>query len=117
MLVTKPAILVEWVRIFVPRGTRNFFYWACYAALLFNVLYYIAAIISVNLACTPYRAIWDISIKGRCINSKALITSATAINLVSDIIILLLPQKIIWGLHISTKKKFGISVAFAIGVL
>lgn len=117
MLTIKTAILVEWKNIFVPRGVRNSFYWTCLAMMVFNILYYSAGIIAANLACFPYRAIWDITISGKCINSKGLISSGAGLNLVSDLVILLFPQRVIWSLNISIKKKIGVSVAFAVGLL
>ncbi|KAI0391386.1 hypothetical protein F5Y17DRAFT_460849 [Xylariaceae sp. FL0594] len=114
MLTVKSAILLEWRRIFVPFGTRNKFYWACMVLLLFNILYYGAGIIAANLACIPYRAIWDVTVKGKCINQRGLITSGTAINVISDIAILFLPQRVIWRLNMSRRKKQGVSVAFAV---
>ncbi|KAI0110923.1 hypothetical protein GGR51DRAFT_510532 [Nemania sp. FL0031] len=84
LLTIKMAILIEWQRIFVPPGTRGSFYWACCVLIVFNTLFYTSTFIAANLACIPYRAIWDITISGRCINSKGLITSGAIINFVLD---------------------------------
>lgn len=117
LMAIKVAILREWVRIFVPPGTRNFFFWMSYGAMLFNTLYYVSGIISTNLACIPHRAIWEITIPARCINSKAIVLAGAIINLISDVIILLLPQKTIWSLNMPTRKKSGVSIIFAFGIL
>lgn len=54
---------------------------------------------------------------GSCIDVKFLYIPAAVINLVSNIIILVLPQRVIWGLQTSSKNKIGISLIFAIGIL
>jgi hypothetical protein len=38
-------------------------------------------------------------------------------NLVSDIFILILPQRIIWRLNMSREKKIGIALMFAVGLM
>lgn len=109
--------MLDWIRIFVPSRTRNVFFYACWAVLIVNTTYYIANIIATNLACIPFRAIYDKTIPGKCLDEKALDSSSAAINLISDLTILILAQKVIWRLHISVKKKLGVSVVFAVGLL
>jgi hypothetical protein len=113
----KVAILVEWLRIFVPGKSRTAFFWSCSTVLLVNVAYYVASIIALNLSCIPYRAIWDLTIEGKCLDQQALNNSSAIVNLISDIAILALVQQIIWSLHMSLKKKIGVSLIFAAGLL
>ncbi|KAI2618365.1 hypothetical protein GGR54DRAFT_640491 [Hypoxylon sp. NC1633] len=118
LLPTKIAILLEWLRIFVPRGTRNAFSRACCALIWANVLFYTSAAFALNLSCIPRQKIWDHSVQGQCmVDMNALVAALTIMNLMSNIFILLLPQKVIWGLQIRKSKKLGISIVFAIGLL
>lgn len=116
IMCIKVSIMLDWIRIFVPSRTRNVFFYACWAVLIVNTTYYIANIIATNLACIPFRAIYDKTIPGKCLDEKALDSSSAAINLISDLTILILAQKVIWRLHISVKKKLGVSVVFAVGL-
>ncbi|KAM7213831.1 hypothetical protein V8F06_010763 [Rhypophila decipiens] len=117
MLSIKSAVLLEWMHIFVPRGWRNGFFWCCVAILTVNVIFYIAGIVIESLSCIPYAAIWDKTIPGaKCLNRKALDLTSSILNLVIDLAILILPHRVIWQLHLSVTKKFGISVLFIIGV-
>jgi hypothetical protein len=50
-------------------------------------------------------------------NYNALVLASAMFNIISDIVILLLPVKSIWQLRISTKKKFAIIALFATGLL
>ncbi|OTA58383.1 hypothetical protein K449DRAFT_303969, partial [Hypoxylon sp. EC38] len=115
----KVTILLEWIRIFVPRGTRNLVFWASHILIWVNITAYIVTIIIYNVACKPHNYLWNKLISGTCIRIDAAggNISLSAFNLVTDFLILLIPQKTIWSLHMSTKKKIGISVTFAVGTI
>ncbi|KAI0532707.1 hypothetical protein GGR58DRAFT_489199 [Xylaria digitata] len=113
----KASILLEWTRLFVPQGTRNVFWWLCMALVGIQLSFLVASVFALCFTCVPYQKIWDFTIPGKCIKKSELeITSAT-IHFASDIIILVLPQKVIWSLHMSLKKKLGVSFIFSLGVL
>lgn len=116
----KAALLLDWIRIFVPgRKTRNTFFWCSTMIIVLNTMFYTAATITLNLACTPYRYNWDKLLPGggHCVDIKSMYLAGACINLVSDVTILILPQQIVWRLQMSTKRRFGVSIVFAAGVL
>ncbi|KAI0157246.1 hypothetical protein GGR57DRAFT_461338 [Xylariaceae sp. FL1272] len=117
ILVSKAAILLEWIHIFVPTGTRNAFYWACQCLLWVNVLFYTATIITANLVCIPFEGIWNKTITAKCIDGKVIEVVSASLNLFSDLVILILPHKVIWTLHMKPQKKIGVSIIFTIGLL
>ncbi|OTB00075.1 hypothetical protein M426DRAFT_268294 [Hypoxylon sp. CI-4A] len=104
----KVAILLEWIHIFVPRGIRNILYWASHSLIWANILFCAAILISYNP--TQY---------GDCghVNSGIGSIVASTFNLVTDVLVFLIPQKAIWKLHMSNGKKLEISVTFAVGIL
>ncbi|KAI0383252.1 hypothetical protein F5Y04DRAFT_278958 [Hypomontagnella monticulosa] len=68
--------------------------------------------------CTPFARNWDPLIPGSFCRfgiPQFGLASATT-NLVLDLIPLVLAQRIIWNLHISQKKKIGVSAIFLVGV-
>ncbi|KAM0814430.1 putative G-protein coupled receptors family 1 profile domain-containing protein [Seiridium cardinale] len=116
----KVSILLEWKKIFVPRGTRNFVYWAAHVMIWTCLAFYLSTIIAFNVACDPYEANWNKLIGGTCnrVLPGFIEQSTGAIyNFVTDLVILLIPQRSIWKLHMSTKKKLGVSVIFSVGFL
>lgn len=117
MIPLKAAILLQFIRLLVPGGTRNPFFWMTHMTLCFHVMFYVAGILVEIFQCHPMERAWNIFIEGTCIDVDAMHTSAGAVNLVSDLIIFVLPQRIIWGLQMSLKKKMGVSVIFAVGIL
>lgn len=112
----KAAILLEWTHLLVPHGTRNFFLWACYCIILVNSLLFIAIIFIANFVCIPRERIWHRWVPGRCIDVDAFNIVVSTLNLVIDVIMLLLPHKIIWGLFLSIRNKIGISFIFSVGL-
>ena len=103
--------------MFVPRGTRNTFWWLCHGLIAVQLSFMIAAVLLLCLTCRPYESKWDFTIPGKCINKYAIDLSSAAVQLASDVAILFLTQKVIWGLHLSMKKKIGVSVVFSLGLL
>lgn len=113
----KAAILLEWNRIFVPRGTRDAFFWTATALLVINTGLYFSGVIVVVCSCVPPRKFWYPFIEGTCINRHTVDTTAGAFNLATDIAIFLLPQRKIWSLRMSNSRKFGLAVVFSFGLV
>ncbi|KAI1464034.1 uncharacterized protein F4812DRAFT_444299 [Daldinia caldariorum] len=116
MGLVKSSILIEWIRIFAPTDSRTIFHRSCKALLIFSAIFYTCMLVALNLSCFPYRRIWDKTVPGTCANLKVINLVATVINFILDIAVLLLPQRTIWRLKLSTIKKVGISAVFAVGV-
>ena len=84
-----------------------------------NVLFYVVGLFFWIFQCTSRGKIWNPLYEGgSCpINMRAYVLASGIINLISDITLFVLPQKIIWTLHISKHNKVGISLLFAVGIL
>lgn len=118
MIFMKLAIILDLTSIFVPLRSRNLFFWVSHTVLALNLAFYIAGFFMEVFACTPREKIWNkLVIGGTCLDWISGIITSGVINMISDVVILILPQTVIWKLHISKEKKIGISVLFAIGIL
>ncbi|KAI1393002.1 uncharacterized protein F4822DRAFT_392803 [Hypoxylon trugodes] len=117
LMFIKTSIIMDWVWIFAPRGTRGGFFWSYYGTLCFNFLYYLSCIIARNLTCIPIKRIWDKTIPGKCFDTVPLNLVSAIVNLVCDLVILVAPQRIIWRLQLTRWKRAGISIIFAIGLI
>lgn len=113
----KASILLEWSRIFVPMGTRNAFWWICNILVVLQLSFMVAIVFALCFACVPYQKIWDLTTPGTCLDKTRIEIASAGINLGADIIILALPQKVIWSLQMGIKRKIGVSVVFSLGVL
>ena len=113
----KISILLEWVGMFVARGNRNWFFWASWIMIGLQVAFGVGVVIALNLACIPTKKKWEPWLEGTCIDAHQIETASAAFQLASDTFVLLIPQKIIWDLQMSWKKRLGVSVIFSLGVL
>ncbi|KAF1952998.1 hypothetical protein CC80DRAFT_537793 [Byssothecium circinans] len=112
----KTAILLDWLHIFVPHRQKNPMAYTIYIIMGLNAAYYFAGTVVYIIPCIPRRKFWDATVPGHCIKVHAASVASGGINLVSDIVMLAIPQKIIWGLHVTNSRKAGISALFSIGV-
>ncbi|KAJ3577266.1 hypothetical protein NPX13_g3300 [Xylaria arbuscula] len=117
IMFIKFAIVLEWNRIFNPRRAKNVFYWASWIILAVNALFYIPSFFIVNLACRPWERFYNPFIEGTCFDFEKVYLASGVTNFVVDVAILLLPQKLIWKLQMSRKKKNGILAVFGVGIL
>jgi hypothetical protein len=117
IMLLKVGILLEWAKISAPGGYRNSFWWTCHVVLGINILFYVASTAVELFQCTPREKLWKMTVPGRCMNTAQLNIVSASVNFASDIIILLLPQKVIWGLQMSKLRKLGVATLFAAGIL
>jgi len=117
IMLLKVGILLEWIRIFVPLGIRSPFWWTCHITIVINVIFYVFCIFFEIFHCKPRQKSWEITLPGKCIDTTKALIAASTVNFASDLVILLLPQKVIWGLRLSRSRKAGIATLFSIGVL
>lgn len=122
ILFIKLAILFDWLRMFVPLGQKNKMYWIFHGLIWGNIIYYVSGVSVEMFRCWPRQKIWDPFFEGGSCSidiaaNKVVNFASSLINLASDIAILLLPQWIIWKLHLPRTKKIGISLLFVIGIL
>lgn len=81
-------------------------------------IYYIVSTFITIFACSPREAIWNpLVTDAQCIDNNTVVLITCLFNIVSDIIILMLPARAVWKLRIPTRKKVGIVLLFAIGLL
>ncbi|KAI0414549.1 hypothetical protein F5X98DRAFT_241037 [Xylaria grammica] len=117
-ITAKAAILLEWKRIFVPRGTRNRFYWGAWFLISLNSVFYIIATLFAVFANIPVAKNWDVLLPGSSpFHRKTIDIVATGINLTVDVLTFILPQPVIWSLKLTNSHKIGLTVMFSLGLL
>ena len=118
MFVIKLSILLQYLRIFAPTKQRNSMFWGVHIVIWCNFVFYFVITFFEIFACNPREKYWDVLITtGSCFNTLAENIAAGAINAVSDFVILLLPQPVIWRLQMPLKKRLQVSVIFLAGFL
>lgn len=114
--LVKLSILLQFVRIFVPSKTGTAYYFI-HSVNLLNLLFYTAFTFATIFNCIPRRKLWEPSTPGHCLDIARLIISSALINVVSDLAMFMIPMFCISSLHMPLKRKIGVSIVFATGVL
>jgi len=111
--LAKFSYLFFYLRIFINEG----FILAVKIMIGVVIAWWAANILQVFLICRPFNMNWNIFSKGTCGDRPAAYTAIGAINLITDVVILLLPVPTVWKLKMPVSSKVGICGIFAIGLL
>ena len=98
---------------------KNFTYWTVWILIGANFAVYTATLFAYVFACWPREHIWNpfATGKARCIDLAAALLSSSAINLISDFTILVLPILGISKLQMPLRRKIGVAAIFLTGAL
>ncbi|WYZ34258.1 hypothetical protein EsH8_I_000534 [Colletotrichum jinshuiense] len=102
-LFTKAALLLLIVRIFsVERAVAR----RLHTLVVFFLVCYVPAQVAKTVVCIPVQAFWDRTISNfKCISQPKLFIYDSAVSIISDTIILVVPIVLTWKIRISTFKK------------
>jgi hypothetical protein len=109
----KISILLLFLRIFPGERFRL----VTKIALVWMICHTIAFFMAVTLQCLPVRAAWDLSQKGKCIYSSAVVSAGAGISIFEDVVIILLPVPQLKQLNLSLRKRLAVMGMFALGSL
>jgi len=109
----KLSILLFYLRIF---PSDRFRFWTK-ALMIWISLRTISFFIAVCLQCNPVDAIWDLNVKGKCVNALALVFAGAGFSIAEDICIILLPIPCLQTLNLSFKRRLALIFMFALGSL
>ncbi|KAK3942479.1 hypothetical protein QBC46DRAFT_309058 [Diplogelasinospora grovesii] len=107
----KTSILAFYVR-FSP---DNAFRITVFLTMFVAVGYSVANGFSFLYLCQPMEKFWDYTVPGHCIDSFNAYLASAALNVGTDIVILLLPIWMLWPLRVPTKKKILVTLILMAG--
>ena len=114
--ITKLSIFLQFIRIFIPNHRSSSYY--LIQVLIWSNLLVLSTLMLLSIfACIPRSKIWEPHLPGKCINDTSFWVSLSCICFVSDVSILVLPINWVYHLQMPFKRKFSISVVFAVGTL
>ncbi|KAF7596792.1 hypothetical protein BBP40_012391 [Aspergillus hancockii] len=111
--VPKVSILLLYHKLFPTRPTSTL------TKLMMVVLgvITIASIFAMSFVCQPFSANWTGPVPGNCGHKKVLLIWASFPNIVTDVVLLLLPMPVLWSLNVTRRLKLGLMFTFAVGSL
>lgn len=111
--LAKFSYLFFYLRIFINKG----FIFAVEIMIGIVIAWWTANVLQVFLICRPFNMNWNVNVEGVCGDRPAAYTAFGAINLITDVAILLLPIPTVWKLKMPVSSKVGICAIFAIGLV
>ena len=112
MPAVKTSLLLFYVRLFPDRRMRM----VAYITAAIQWSFCIASTIVDIDTCTPLKYFWDKAIPGgHCINTHVFYIVGSTMQLVTDVVVLLIPLPVVWSLQIGVPRKIGLSVIFLLG--
>lgn len=116
ILTIKIAIILQYLRIF--SAGRDTTFWVYHVLIWVHIAYYLINPFLQIFHCYPVEKNWKPWIKeGHCMGFNGVHVLSSSINSASDIFIFIVPQKVIWNLQTSFKKKIGVSAIFFVASL
>ncbi|KAF4893984.1 hypothetical protein CGCF415_v005022 [Colletotrichum fructicola] len=114
--LTKISVLIFYLRIFPNKSFRR----ATYATITYIVTSMTVILFLQIFQCTPISFNWDGWKRDfgtyRCLDLHRLVNIAGGLSISHDLIILVLPLPLLWGLNTSKRSKIGISFMFSLGL-
>jgi hypothetical protein len=108
----KLAVISIYLGIFQDRVSR----WCCWAVGLVLCVGPAVSVPMLAFQCRPVAYLHDKTIPGgRCWNQALMFRYGSIPNIVTDVVMLILPMPLIWGLHVSFKVKIGLLFTFLLG--
>lgn len=112
VLFPKLAILAIYMRIF----TTSLYRYTCWALAVFLIVNWVTFTVAAFLMCTPFEYLWNKTIPGgHCLDLKLLFLWSAFPNIVTDLVMLVLPLPVVWKLNTSRNTKIGLTITFVTG--
>lgn len=111
---TKLSILCLYLQIFPARWMRL----SSYGSMGIVIGWALGTILAALLVCRPFAFNWDTSIPGgTCADVQASATANGVLNLITDLIVILLPMGPLAKLQMATFKKVTLVSIFGLGLM
>ncbi|RAL13919.1 uncharacterized protein BO97DRAFT_29340 [Aspergillus homomorphus CBS 101889] len=112
---TKISIVVFLKRLL---GTLRIYTIVSNVLIGFIACWAVTAVLVNIFQCTPVQYYYDKTLNGHCMKGqRSFFQAMGSISLVEDVIVLLLPAPVVWGLQITTRQKIALTLVFSLGGL
>ncbi|KAL8961642.1 MAG: hypothetical protein Q9193_001837 [Seirophora villosa] len=108
------------VTVFINQTTSTWFRVAWYIITVWCFLWGISTFIAAVFQCTPVSYLWTQfsgKTKGKCVDFTALLIATAAVNIFTDVAVLVLPMPMVWKMKIQKAQKLAVSGIFLLGGL
>ncbi|KAK2033733.1 hypothetical protein LX32DRAFT_702450 [Colletotrichum zoysiae] len=112
LFCAKVSLSAFYCRVFVNKRLL----YINYVFILLYVVKFVLFTFLVMFQCLPVQAIWDRSIDGRCLNTSIISYTGSAITIVEDIVLIIIPIPELLKLQLKPRKKLALIFMFCLGL-
>ncbi len=112
--LTRSSALFFYARIFGV--VEDWFRYSLWLVHALNISWLTAVNLVVILQCKPVERAWNLG-PGKCVDMQAVWLGSGITALIIDVVILLLPLPILWGLRLKLLRKIQVVSVFVCGYL
>ncbi|ESZ95479.1 hypothetical protein SBOR_4133 [Sclerotinia borealis F-4128] len=111
--VTKVAILILYLRLATSKILRNIIW----GSMAFVILTSFSFVIATVFQCTPISKAWEqpATDNGHCIQVNAMFYANAGLDIFQDLVIYVLPMRMLYQIQIPKRQKYALMVVFAVG--
>ncbi|EPE34577.1 hypothetical protein GLAREA_10271 [Glarea lozoyensis ATCC 20868] len=114
--VSTAAVKISTLHFYTTIFANQKFIRFAYTIIGFCVAYAITYVVATFLMCRPFAFNWDKPIEGgTCIDHISFFLSASLIGLFLDVIIMVMPMPMLWGLNLPLHKRLALTLMFGMG--
>ncbi|KAL4994178.1 hypothetical protein BDV10DRAFT_197722 [Aspergillus recurvatus] len=113
--IAKASALFFYARVFTQTQSR--FRYSLWTLQALNVLWLLGTLFAVVFMCSPISRVWNRLIPGNCRSLSGTWLGSGVSSVFIDVLILVLPIPILWGLQMKPLRKFLAVLAIALGHL
>ena len=77
----------------------------------------LACTIAGIFQCDPVARAWDANIDGTCFDQPALFFANGGLNIAEDLVLYILPTRVLWGMNLPLKQRIALVGIFVVGGL
>ncbi|KAI1418915.1 hypothetical protein F5Y12DRAFT_789487 [Xylaria sp. FL1777] len=111
--LTKVSIILFYFKLLPQQSYRAFLWVMMVIVILTGVTSTIAGIFQ----CSPIATAWNADIRGTCFNQPALFFANGGLNIAQDLILYVLPTRILWSMNLPLKQRIALIGVFVVGGL
>lgn len=111
--LVKLGMLLFYLRLFIDKKDRL----ATFMMMGVAMCWMLFAMLGAFFQCRPFSYIWNNRQKGNCDTQIRFWVAIGISHIVIDILILLLPVRMVWKLQVSLTTKIGVYILFGLGSL
>ncbi|KAL8896387.1 MAG: hypothetical protein Q9192_003123 [Flavoplaca navasiana] len=77
----------------------------------------VGVVLQTFLLCRPLAKTWNPALPGRCGSLVGAVIGTSAVNVMVDIGIILLPMPMVWNLQMARSRKIALTITFGLGMM